>query len=63
MKKLILFIFILSFVSCQKYETISQPLNYKDYQSSIDTTFNYLEDIKDWEGIYIYVDEEKEENI
>ena len=63
MKKLILFIFILSFISCQKYETISQPLNYKDYQSSIDTTFNYLEDIKDWEGIYIYADEKKEENI
>jgi|TARA_R110001592_G_scaffold316882_1_gene593436 hypothetical protein len=63
MKKLILFIFILSFISCQKYETISQPLNYKDYQSSIDTTFNYLEDIKDWEGIYIYVNEEKEKNI
>ena len=51
MKKLILFIFILSFISCQKYETISQPLDYKSYQSSIDTTFNYLEDIKDWEGI------------
>jgi len=50
MKKFI-FISILGFVSCQKYETISQPLNYKDYQSSIDTTFNYLEDIKDWEGI------------
>ena len=63
MKKLILFIFILSFISCQKYEIISQPLNYKDYQSSIDTTFNYLEDIKDWEGIYIYADEEKEKNI
>ena len=51
MKKLILFLFILNFISCQKYETISQPLNYKDYQSSIDTTFNYLEDIKDWDGI------------
>ena len=63
MKKLILFLFILNFISCQKYETISQPLNYKDYQSSIDTTFNYLEDIKDWEGIYIYVNEEKEKNI
>jgi len=63
MKKLILFIFILSFISCQKYETISQPLNYKDYQSSIDTTFNYLEDIKDWEGIYIYADGKKEKNI
>ena len=63
MKKLILFIFILSFISCQKYKIISQPLNYKDYQSSIDTTFNYLEDIKDWEGIYIYVNEEKEKNI
>lgn len=50
MKKFI-FILILGFVSCQKYETISQPLNYKDYQSSIDTTFNYLEDIKDWDGI------------
>ena len=61
MKKLILF--ILSFISCQKYEIISQPLNYKDYQSSIDTTFNYLEDIKDWEGIYIYADGKKEKNI
>ena len=63
MKNIVLVILILSFVSCKKYEIISQPLNYKDYQSSIDTTFNYLEDIKDWEGIYIYVDEEKEENI
>ena len=50
MKKFI-FIMILGFTSCQKYETISQPLDYKSYQSSIDTTFNYLEDIKDWEGI------------
>ena len=50
MKKL-LFIFLLGFISCKKYETISQPLNYSNYQSSIDTTFNYLEDIKDWEGI------------
>ncbi len=50
MKKFI-FILGLGLVSCQKYETISQPLNYRDYQSSIDTTFNYLEDIKDWEGI------------
>ena len=50
MKK-ITFIFALSFMSCQKYETISQPLDYKKYQSSIDTTFNYLEDIKDWEGV------------
>ena len=39
------------FNSCKKYETITQPLNYMDYQSSIDTTFNYLEDIKDWDGI------------
>ena len=50
MKKFI-FIMILGFTSCQKYETISQPLDYKSYQSSIDTTFNYLEDIKDWDGI------------
>ena len=63
MKNIVLVILILGFVSCKKYEIIIQPLNYKDYQSSIDTTFNYLEDIKDWEGIYIYVDEEKEENI
>ena len=63
MKNIVLVILILGFVSCKKYEIISQPLNYKDYQSSIDTTFNYLEDIKDWEGIYIYIDEEKEENI
>ena len=45
MQKLVLVILILGFVSCKKYEIISQPLNYKDYQSSIDTTFNYLEDI------------------
>ena len=38
-------------VSCKKYENVSQPLDYSKYQSSIDTTFNYLEDIKDWEGI------------
>lgn len=50
MKKL-LFILVLGFISCQKYETINQPLNYKDYQSSIDPTFNYLEDIKDWDDI------------
>ena len=62
MKKLVLVILILGFVSCKKYEIISQPLNYKDYQSSIDTTFNYLEDIKDWEGINIYVNEDEEEN-
>jgi hypothetical protein len=52
MKKLITLCFLLITVaSCKKYETISQPLNYKNYQSSIDTTFNYLEDIKDWDGI------------
>ena len=52
MKKLISICFLLlTFIACKKYETISQPLNYKDYQSSIDTTFNYLEDIKDWDGI------------
>ena len=63
MQKLVLVILILGFVSCKKYEIISQPLNYKDYQSSIDTTFNYLEDIKDWDGIKNVFDEEKEENI
>lgn len=52
MKKLITLCFLLITVaSCKKYETISQPLDYKNYQSSIDTTFNYLEDIKDWDGI------------
>tara|TARA_R110002020_G_scaffold213868_2_gene420833 strand:+ start:348 stop:539 length:192 start_codon:yes stop_codon:yes gene_type:complete len=63
MKELVLVILVLGFVSCKKYEIISQPLNYKNYQSSIDTTFNYLEDIKDWEGILIYVDEEEKEDI
>ena len=46
MKKL-LFIFLLGFISCKKYETISQPLNYSNYQSSIDTSMNYLEDVID----------------
>ena len=52
MKKLITICFLLLTVAaCKKYEIISQPLDYKSYQSSIDTTFNYLEDIKDWNGI------------
>ena len=54
MRKVFFYITVFSlvgFISCKKYETISQPLNYNDYQSSIDTTFNYLEDIKDWDGI------------
>ena len=52
MKKLISICFLfLTVIACKKYETVSQPLDYKSYQSSIDTTFNYLEDIKDWDGI------------
>jgi len=52
MKKIVFTIFVsLVFFACKKYETVSQPLDYSKYQSSIDTTFNYLEDIKDWEGI------------
>ena len=45
------FFFCLLLTSCQQYEYVNTPLNYKDYQSSIDTSFNYLEDIRDWEGI------------
>ena len=52
MKKLISICFLfLTVIACKKYETVSQPLDYKSYQSSIDTTFNYLEDIKDWDDI------------
>ena len=43
-----LFILVFLLVSCKEPQHLTQPLNYKDYQSSIDTTFNYLEDIKDW---------------
>ena len=43
-----LFILVFLLVSCKESQHLTQPLNYKDYQSSIDTTFNYLEDVKDW---------------
>tara|TARA_R110002012_G_scaffold255602_2_gene435638 strand:- start:1356 stop:1523 length:168 start_codon:yes stop_codon:yes gene_type:complete len=50
MKKLIMLL-PLMFNSCFEYEKVSKDLDYSEYQSSIDTNFNYLEDVKEWEGI------------
>ena len=44
MKKLLFFTLLCS--SCAVETPIQWDLNYSDYQSSIDTTVNYAEDIK-----------------
>ena len=51
MKKIIILIVSILCIGCspKTYQTqCFYNMNYKDYQSSIDSTFNYAEDIKEF---------------
>ena len=51
MKKFFIFLVPFLFCFCSKYEQVSSKIKYIEFQSSIDPSFNYIEDIKDWEGV------------